>query len=339
MLFHRQKLLDLLYRRLPKKENRIYTTKKVISIDSHTHGVRVGCDDGSIEEGSIAVGCDGAHSSVRSIMRDLAFKSSAKVIDNETPMVAHYQLLVGYMCRIPHLEAQQVWEIRNNGLSMQIFISEDEGWFLIYRRLSKPAYWHTRYTEKDVQNFATELMDYPTIQGLRFRDLWEARQWVRLVNIEEGIAKRWHYDRIVLVGDSAHKMTPNAGLSLNQGWQGVVALANILRQLILTTPSPDTASLATALGTYQTKTEKMAKDCLRLSALHTRVTAWHNIAYRLADYLGPYFGGDSLLIRMFASPIITQGLILDFLPEPGYKAGRLKWTNKVAEEDVPYNSS
>jgi 2-polyprenyl-6-methoxyphenol hydroxylase-like FAD-dependent oxidoreductase len=127
MLFRRQMLLDLLYRRLPDRETRILTEKKVVSIETHAQGVRVRCDDGSIEGGSIAIGCDGVHSRVRGIMRDLALKSSAKVPDSETPMVAHYQLLAGYLRRIPHLQPGQLWEIRDYGLSMQVFMLEQEG--------------------------------------------------------------------------------------------------------------------------------------------------------------------------------------------------------------------
>ena len=104
MLFHRQMLLDLLYRSLPERETRILTEKKVVSIEMHAQGVKVYCDDGSIEEGSITIGCDGVHSRVRGIMHDLALKSSSKVLDSKTPMVAHYQLLAGYLRRIPHLQ-------------------------------------------------------------------------------------------------------------------------------------------------------------------------------------------------------------------------------------------
>jgi 2-polyprenyl-6-methoxyphenol hydroxylase-like FAD-dependent oxidoreductase len=327
MLFHRRMLLDLLYRTLPEKEQRIITEKKVISIESNSHGVKVRCDDGSIEEGSIVIGCDGVHSHVREIMNDLVPKISAGVHNSEKPMVAHYQLLAGHLRRNPNLEAGRLWEIRNDGLCLQIFMLEHEGWFLIYRRLPEPAYQYHRYTDKDAETFAMEIKDYPTNQSMNFGDLWEDRKWVRLVNIEEGFIQRWHQDRIVLVGDSVHKMTPNAGLNVNQGWQGVVALTNLLRRLLLTNPDPDNKSLAKAFGEYQKMTEKTAKQSLMLSKLYTRVTSWHNIVYKMMDSVGQWLGGDLLLFRILASPIVKQGLILDFVPETGYKAGRIKWDN------------
>lgn len=332
MLFRRQLLLDLLYKRLPDKETQVLTNKKVVSVETNDHRVTVRCDDGSIEEGSIAIGCDGVHSRVRGIMNDLALKSAAKARNSEAPMVAHYQFLAGHLHRIPYLEPGRLWEVRNDGLNMQIFMLEQEGWFLIYRRLPNPSHQYTGYTDVEAEAFAKDIMDNPIMQGMTFKDLWEVHKWVRLVNAEEGLVERWYSDRIVLVGDSAHKMTPNAGLSVNQGWQGVVALTNLLRKLLSTNPDPDTESLTKALNAYQIKTEKMARDSLWLSKLYTRTTSWHNIAYKLVDYVGPYLGGDMLLFKMHASPIVRQGLILDFVPETGYKEGKIKWDNKLPSE-------
>ena len=88
-------------------------------------------------------------------MRDLAIKASAKVHDSETPMVAHYQLLAGHLRRIPHLQPGRLWEIRNNGLSMQVFMLEEEGWFLVYKQLPEPAHEYTTYTDGDAELLAT----------------------------------------------------------------------------------------------------------------------------------------------------------------------------------------
>jgi 2-polyprenyl-6-methoxyphenol hydroxylase-like FAD-dependent oxidoreductase len=83
MLFRRQLLLDLLYKRLLDKETQILTNKKVVSVETNDYRVTVRCEDGSIEEGSIAIGCDRAHSRVRGIMNDLALKSAAKARNSE----------------------------------------------------------------------------------------------------------------------------------------------------------------------------------------------------------------------------------------------------------------
>jgi 2-polyprenyl-6-methoxyphenol hydroxylase-like FAD-dependent oxidoreductase len=333
MLFKRQKLLELLYKRLPQCEPRVLTEKKVVSIEANSGGVKVHCDDSSIIEGSVVVGCDGVHSRVRGIMRDLRLKSSGIKLDSETPMAAQYQLLAGYLPRIPHMQPGRVWEVRNNGMSFQIFMLEHEGWFLVYKRLPEPLLQYTNYTDDDAKLFAEDIMDHPVGQDMKFGDLWTLRKWTRLLNLEEGFVQHWHQDRIVLVGDSVHKMTPNAGLSMNQGWQGVVALTNSLRTLLSTNSEPDTEALTMAFEAYKKKTEKMAKDSAFLSKLYCRITSWHNMAYKFADYLGPYLGGDPVTFRLLASPIVKRGLILDFIPEPGHKVGHIQWQNEPYKEE------
>lgn len=126
MLFPRKKLLEVLYKDLPQKETRVLTNKKAVSIETHAGGVKVLCEDGSTEEGSIVVGCDGVHSCVRSIMQDLKIRAtgSGHVGDSETPMVAQYQLLADCVERIPHMKPGTIWEVRDNKASFQIFMLE-----------------------------------------------------------------------------------------------------------------------------------------------------------------------------------------------------------------------
>ncbi|KPM41030.1 hypothetical protein AK830_g5544 [Neonectria ditissima] len=335
MLFHRQKLLELLHNHLPERDTRILTGKKVVSIETDAQGVTVHCSDGTDEEGSIVVGCDGVHSTVRQMMRELMLKSSAKVTDSDSPMVAQYQMLAGHIGRLPDMEAGRLWETRFDKMNIQTFMLKDEGWFLAYKRLPAPVSEPTRYTDEDAESFASSIMECAITPDKKFGDLWAARKWFRLLNLEEGYIQTWHWDRIVLLGDSVHKMTPNSGLGLNQGWQGVVALTNILHRLLAGNLDPDTETLGEAFAEYKKKTEWMAENSMRLSSLYTRITAWHNGLYKAVDYLGPYLGGDMMLFRMLASPIVKRGIVLDFVPERGLVTGRIKWVNDAAQKKEP----
>jgi 2-polyprenyl-6-methoxyphenol hydroxylase-like FAD-dependent oxidoreductase len=327
MLFRRQKLLELLYDSLPEKEQRVFTKKRVISIDNQDYGVTVRCSDGMSVEGSVVVGCDGVHSTVRQAMGNMMLQSSVMVADSDEPMVVHYQLLTGHTDRIQEMEPRRIWETRFDGMSIQSFMLENEGWFLVYKRLPKPIIKSTKYTNEDAEAFANSIMNCHVSSDKEFKDLWAARRWFRLLDLEEGCVKTWHWGRMVLVGDSVHKMTPNSGLGLNQGWQGVAALTNSLRQLLAVDPAPDTKALEKAFAVYKDKTEQMAKDSMLLSSLYTRITAWHNPLYKAADYVSQYVGGDIMLIRLLASPIIRKGIVLDFLPEKGLIQGNIKWKN------------
>jgi 2-polyprenyl-6-methoxyphenol hydroxylase-like FAD-dependent oxidoreductase len=281
------------------------------------------------------VGCDGVHSQVRGLLRELALAASVNLGNAEKPMVAHYQILAGRLRRIPHLPAKRLWEVRAHQANMQLFMLENDGWFLVYRRLPQPEHEYHKYTDSEAEAFGNDFADCPVTKELTFRDFWAQREWVALFNAEEGFLKTWHWDRVVLLGDAVHKMTPNAGLSLNAGWQGVVALTNCLSRLLATNPIPDAAALSKVFNEYQTKTAKRVKQSLWLSQMYIRVTAWDNLMWKIADHLGPYLGGDPTLFKMLAAPIVRNCMILDDQPEPNFKEGKIPWVNRPHKGGKP----
>ncbi|KAF7555060.1 hypothetical protein G7Z17_g2435 [Cylindrodendrum hubeiense] len=332
MLFYRQKLLELLYTRLPEKDTRILTGKKVVTIDTHAQGVTVHCSDGTVEEGSIVVGCDGVRSSVRQIMRDLMIKSSITVADSESPIKAEYQMLVGHTSRIPDMEAGCLWETRYNKGNIQVFMLKNEGWFFAYKRLPAPITQATRYSDEDAEAFANSNLESQITPDKKFGDIWAVQKWSRLLNLEEGFLQTWHWDRIVLLGDAVHKMAPNSGLGLNQGWQGVTALTNNLHRVLAENSNPNTKVIEGAFAEYKKQAVGTAKDSSRLSGLYARITSWHNVVYKVLDLVGPYIGGDLLLFKMLASPIVKKGIVLDFVPETGLVPSKAKWVNASPKE-------
>jgi 2-polyprenyl-6-methoxyphenol hydroxylase-like FAD-dependent oxidoreductase len=327
--------LELLYTRLPEQQTRILTGKKVVSIETKADGVKVLCSDGTSEEGSLVIGCDGVHSPVRGMMRALAAKTSSPLPDPEAPMRARYHALAFHVrpCVEPW-EPGHMWEVRDGKYCMQFFMYEKEGVVGVFRGRPSPTDKYTRYTDEDVDAFANEIMDHPVKKDVKIKDLWEARTWAAMVNLEEGMLKQWHWDRIVLLGDSAHKMTPHAGLGLNQGWQGVVALTNILRRLLGTTPNPDTALLTSALQQYQRGAESAAKSAMFLSKLYHRVVSWHNRGWKMMDLATPYLGGDKAVWRFLCWPLVKRSLILDDIQEPRHRIGTVKWDNQSVERKV-----
>ncbi|KAH9904869.1 hypothetical protein F4778DRAFT_731046 [Xylariomycetidae sp. FL2044] len=71
-LMPRPKMVKYLWETLPESaRKRVLLRKRVVDVQISDDGVKVSCDDGTTEEGSIVVGADGVRSRVRLLMRAL----------------------------------------------------------------------------------------------------------------------------------------------------------------------------------------------------------------------------------------------------------------------------
>ena len=75
----------MLHESIPDRGNKIKTGKRVTSIKVNDTGVEVTCDDGTIEQGSIVMGCDGIRSIARTEMDRLERAETGRAT-NKTPL-------------------------------------------------------------------------------------------------------------------------------------------------------------------------------------------------------------------------------------------------------------
>jgi hypothetical protein len=63
-----------------------------------------------------------------------------------------------------------------------------------------------RFTDEDawacIQKYGSSLVG----PGYTVKDLWDARVKATMVPLEEGVIERWYHCRVVLMGDSVHKV-------------------------------------------------------------------------------------------------------------------------------------
>lgn len=311
--------MRMLYQRLPDP-TKILLDKEVVSLQSTASGVTVTCADKSIYTGSIIIGADGVHSSVRQLMNEAAGKK-------DEPFVASYRGLYGYAKRSPELEPATLYETHSANLTVQLIVAEEQQHFLVYERLPQPTRERTRYTPEDADAVAQKYADvrFPSTkpgEWVSFGDVWAQKQWAVLGNLEEGIVKTWYEGRSVLVGDAVHKMTPNTGFGMNSGLQGVAQLVNRLNALVKTTEDPDTATLTQLFRDYQAARLGNSKEAVDMSGLYTRLVAWNNPVWRFTDqYILPAVKGDNTSLNLLMSPIVQKGVPLDFLEEKAFKHG------------------
>ena len=90
LAFHRAQLIRCLFDGLPQQSKaKIFTAKQIVNIETLGNGVVVSCNDGTSYDGSIVIGADGAHSTIRKLSgltflgeqtpRDLMVLSDIKV--------------------------------------------------------------------------------------------------------------------------------------------------------------------------------------------------------------------------------------------------------------------
>lgn len=323
MCFHRAKLLKLLYRRL-RDPSKILLDKEVTSIKTTETGATVTCSDQSTYTASVVVGADGVHSTVRRLMNEGAGKP-------DEPFVSTYLGLYGYASRSPELDAGTLYETHSGSLTIQLIVAEQQQHFLVYERLPGQTRERTRYTPADQDALAAKYADvrFPGRQAgewVTFADIWAHKQWSAMANLEEGIVKQWHQGRCVVVGDAAHKMTPNTGFGLNSGLQGVAQLVNRLHALLRTDPAPANATLARVFREYQAARMSNSKTAVDMSGLYTRLVAWSNPVWKFADqFVMPYINGDVTSLKLLMSPIVQRGVAFDFLEEKQFRAGNYKY--------------
>ncbi|TLD10803.1 hypothetical protein PgNI_05400 [Pyricularia grisea] len=325
MCFHRARLMDLLYRRLPENSENVLFDKKVVAIDETTPDcVTVICEDGSSYTGSMVLGADGVHSTVRRLMNKNVGGDS-EVEKEDSCFKASYRGLYGYSARFPQLEPSTIYETHGKRFSIQLVVAEKQQHFIIYQKSDYPtSKMGQRFTQVHRDAMAAEFADVKFAEGVTFGDVWASSHWSNMSLIEEGTVSRWHHGRVVLVGDAVHKMTPNSGFGMNSGVQGVVSLVNGLYGLLNEHKEmvPGSEELQRVFTDYHSARLRATREAVQICGIYTRVVAWDNIILRMADqHILPLIGGDVTTLNLLMSPIVQRGVVLSFLEEKNFRQG------------------
>lgn len=158
-------------------------------------------------------------------------------------------------------------------------------------------------------------------------------------NLEEGIAPKWSNGRIVPVGGACQKLTPNAGVGLNNGIQDI-AVCNRLRHVIHESSGQyDMNSLTRASEDYRAARLFPLRYDFSRSAKLTRMHAWANFWYRLlARFVMASSLAESFILRYVASCKIKQALVLDYAPVEEVFRRTISWMQPM-KPDVEKKSS
>jgi 2-polyprenyl-6-methoxyphenol hydroxylase-like FAD-dependent oxidoreductase len=307
-------LLYTLYQALPKDaRHKILTDKKVSKIENRADGVVVYCTDGTAVDGTFVIGADGAHSTVRHFMRELALEADSLEVNEAEPFLTSYQALWVRFATTSMPIYKQGIAVETHGFEIgtQCFCGEKSATIGVYKKLAKPTRTSKRYNKKDEAALIEEWGHLPLLKDAKFslKDAYEARTDSGLVNLEEGVLPHWSWNgRIVLVGDAAHKFTPSVGSGLNFGIIDTVFLANELHNLSQRYEDDSKlwwsqSALAEAFKRYQEKRQQETIDGCQQSSGMTCMVTWASLGLRIIDQ---YVLPNSVVQRLFGIWITSK---------------------------------
>lgn len=182
----------------------------------HTEtGIRVFLTDGTVDEGDIVIGADGVHSIVRPQMWEYAstFEPDTVPKSDKSALFSEYDGIFGVskMQGSPEdygMAAAETNVIYGQGITKLFFQqSGQQMWALIFKDKYHQPPKRFKATESDMQEAAQRFLDVDLNEKVKFKHVWESRTRAGMLAIEEGVLSQWHAGRIVLVGDSAHKVS------------------------------------------------------------------------------------------------------------------------------------
>ncbi|KAK1244025.1 hypothetical protein MKX08_002163 [Trichoderma sp. CBMAI-0020] len=331
--FHRAELVQSIYDQLPAElKPNVFTNKKVKDVQSDENGTKVFCEDGSFYEGDLVLGADGVNSNTRQVMRRLALQANPNTEwDPELPYTSMYRCM---WASFPRPTAPgQGYETQTKDMSIMYLAGKERSWIFLYEKLPEPTKERSFYTDEDVQAMAGRFADFYINETLTVKDVFAERLTSGMSDLQEGICNNWGWGRIVLAGDSIHKVCPNAGLGYQNGIQDVVSLVNHLRELVASSgPSkrPNVSSLEAMYQDYKAERwEPLVHDAV-LSARVTRIHAWANIWYYLVArfLLVPNFI-DDFNDNWMVAPAIRIARAFNFLDAEEPYSGRVPWVHPL----------
>ncbi|KAH9863365.1 hypothetical protein IAQ61_009642 [Plenodomus lingam] len=315
---NRGQCVSHLYENLPDK-SRVHGGRKLDYIEHTANGVRVHFADGSFEEGDIVIGADGVHSHVRSEMWNYASKFDQTAIpdSDKSALFTQYR---AFFVTAPQkesfgLSAADFNHIFGQDVTKLLFTQSGKAYCTIIFKgeFSQPPK-KNLVTQEIIDGLAQRFAKHQLTETLTFGDLWENKESHGLLNIEEGILQKWHAGRMVLVGDSAWKMTSELGAGANMAIESAVSLANILHRNLKDDRNRHfTQSELSALFTeYQNDRFDRVKDHVDRSGQATRAFTYQSLISRfMVGYVGPWMHKSQ--VKQLAESL-TQAPKLDYVP-------------------------
>lgn len=328
-----------------KDKSKVLTSKRVTAIQQDSNGATVYCKDGSSYAGDIVVGADGIHSTVKKLMLDQIESIHPGTTEKDRNSVsAEYNCIFGIGNPVKgHVVPGDSHRSYDKDHSTLSFVGKGGMlyWFL-FSKLDK------RYVGKDIPRYSTEdaieaakaFTDIHMTDTIKFGEVFEQRTFVNMTCIEESQNENWTSERVVCLGDSIHKMTPNLGAGGNAAIESAAALANSLTALSQSTKTgqpPSIEAIRKFLRAYYEKRHLRANIICDSANDLTRLEAFRTVPHKfMALYAIPALGDflsditcDTMvgaeLLESLPAPSRSLTATMPWDPESGVGKKEKKW--------------
>ncbi|KAL4864871.1 hypothetical protein BDV12DRAFT_188603 [Aspergillus spectabilis] len=310
-------LIQALYDTL-KDPSRVRTGQRVARIETRAHGVSVFIETGKEYQGDVVVGADGVHSVTRSQMWQAAELSLPGIVSEKERHIlcSEYSCVLGLSSPVKGLNpGEQVIACHDN-TAILLFPGKDReiGWGLVQKldKRSTSSEPH-RFSHDEVLAKGQAAAELRLYRDIKFKDIWAKTTKYSSTTLEEGLLGTWHYGRIVCVGDSVSKMTPNLAQGANTAIEGAAALANVLQQIsVLREPSEH--EISRLLQSYAERQKRRLRRVHAVSYSATRLHTRRNWIWKLwGRYVYP--NTPNAILHTLGG-IITQAPFLSYVPLP-----------------------
>ncbi|ORY71427.1 uncharacterized protein BCR38DRAFT_10163 [Pseudomassariella vexata] len=323
----RSDLIKIFYTNLKGRDTNIITSAEVVDIETDSEGVRVQLANGRIVEGSVVIGADGVHSKSRKLMHKLAGQGPPE------EMISSFHGIFGWAdISDLSIEREVFFESRGAGAVIQCLGTPKKLRFVTLKPLPETFTGRKRYTRQEMEEYAASVGDIAVCPGVKFKDVWERaeKDKAQMLNQEEGFMSRWHYDRLVLVGDAVHKSTSVNGLGMTCGLHSAAVLASLLQGLVkATSQKPTTDEIDDVFSRYQKKRQREVKPVWEGGYSMVREVTQDSLWSWMWDrYILPWFDVEGLVKGLIPSLfLIRHGDILSYVPFVG-EQGSIPWLRR-----------
>lgn len=325
--------MKLMYDSLGEDKAKLFHGVKIAKIVPLENGVKAISKDGVAFEGDIILGTDGVRSTVRTLMIDLARKAnpSDSVWANEKPFTANYRAAFFYL---PPLGLPgMLCETNQKDKAAFHFTGPERNYGVVMEKLPAPTTETYQYSPQETDDMVNQFAEYPFMEGFKVKDLYARKtQPAVILNIQEGIASKWSWGgRIVLAGDSCHKLTPNTGSGCNVATQDVAVLVNGLQRLVKEESGRvSSGRLEEVFEAYQAARYDLAKTQTEMSGTVMRLQLWANpIYYFVHNWLMKTWLFDYLLWNILTPREMRRGVVLDYVSAEEPFRGAMEWDYKI----------